>query len=111
MPSGMAASGEQYVAQLRYFESANAGFKSGWNFYMGGPATGETTWYPASGYRLVGSGAMYFEWNYGYYWSASPSSAAIGYSLNFYSTYAYPQSTNQRGNGFPVRCVQEFATA
>ena len=94
-----------------YFESANAGFKSGWNFYMGGPATGETSWYPASGYRYVGSGAMYNERNYGYYWSASPYNTTNGYNLNFNSTNANPQNNNQRGNGFPVRCVQEFATA
>ena len=90
-----------------YFESANAGFKSGWNFYMGGPATGETTWYPASGNRLVGSGAVSGEWSNGYYWSASPYSAANGYNLSFSSGNADPQSNSQRGNGFPVRCVQE----
>ena len=90
-----------------YFESANAGFKSGWNFYMGGPATGETSWYPASGYRVVGSGAMYSERYYGYYWSASPYYTTSGYYLSFYSTSASPQSSYQRGSGFPVRCVQE----
>lgn len=47
----------------------------------------------------------------GYYWSASPNSATNGYNLNFNSTNANPQNTNNRGNGFPVRCVQEFATA
>lgn len=90
-----------------YFESAGAGFKSGWNFYMGGPATGETAWYPASGSRGVGSGAMSYERGNGYYWSASPYSATDGYSLCFYSTSAYPRGTSQRGSGFPVRCVQE----
>ena len=90
-----------------YFESANAGFKSGWNFYMGGPATGETSWYPASGYRCVGSGAMSSERYSGFYWSASPYNTASGYHLYFYSSNAYPQSNSQRGIGFPVRCVQE----
>ena len=47
------------------------------------------------------------EWNNGYYWSASPHSATDGYSLYFNSSSAYPQHTNQRGYGFPVRCVQE----
>ena len=69
------------------------------------------TSYPASGNRNVGSGAVSNEWNNGYYWSASPNSVTNGYNLNFNSGNANPQNNNQRGNGFPVRCVQEFATA
>ena len=69
------------------------------------------TSYPASGNRNVGSGAMNNEWNNGYYWSASPYNATNGYNLNFNSGNVNPQNNNQRGNGFPVRCVQEFATA
>ena len=74
---------------------------------MGGPATGETSWYPASGYRSVGSGAMFNERNFGYCWSASPYNSTLGYYLYFYSTNASPQYCYQRGYGFPVRCVQE----
>lgn len=50
---------------------------------------------------------MNYEWYYGYFWSASPSSAPYGYYLYFSSSYAYPQDSSQRGYGFPVRCVQE----
>jgi len=90
-----------------YFESANAGFKSGWNFYMGGPATGETSWYPASGYRSVGSGAMFNERNFGYCWSASPYNSTLGYYLYFYSTLVSPLNNNYRSYGFAVRPLQE----
>lgn len=69
------------------------------------------TSYPASGYRNVGSGAMNNEGSNGYYWSASPNSATNGYNLNFNSGNVNPQNNNNRGNGFPLRCVQEFATA
>ena len=51
------------------------------------------------------------EWNNGYYWSASPYNTTNGYNLNFNSGNANPQNNNQRGSGYPVRCVQEFATA
>ena len=51
------------------------------------------------------------ERNNGYYWSASPYNTTNGYNLNFNSTNANPQCNSQRGFGFPVRCVQEFATA
>ena len=47
------------------------------------------------------------EWNNGYYWSASPYLATNGYDLSFYSGRVSPQGSNNRGNGFPVRCVQE----
>ncbi len=51
------------------------------------------------------------EWNNGYYWSSTPNSATNAYSLNFNSGGVNPQNNNVRGYGFPVRCVQEFATA
>jgi uncharacterized protein (TIGR02145 family) len=69
------------------------------------------TSYPASGNRNNASGAVNNEWNNGYYWSASPNSATNAYSLNFNSGGVNPQNNNVRGYGFPVRCVQEFATA
>lgn len=47
----------------------------------------------------------------GYYWAATPNGATNGRNLNFNSTNVNPQNSNNRGNGFPVRCVQEFATA
>ena len=88
--------------------SANAGY---W-FYIDA-AYGEAhesanvAFYPASGYRNVGSGSMGGERSYGYYWAATPNGATSGRYLYFYSTSVYPQSSNRRGYGFPVRCVQE----
>lgn len=66
-----------------------------------------TAWYPGSGYRGVGSGVVGLEWSGGYYWSASPYSATLGYGLGFNSGNVLPQGSSGRGNGFPVRCVQE----
>ena len=80
---------------------------AGWLFYMSAVGEGETTWYPASGYRNSASGAVENERNYGFCWFATPSGAASGRYLNFYSTFANPQNDPVRANGFPVRCVQE----
>ena len=63
----------------------------------------------ASGYRSVGSGTMASEGSNGYNWSASPHNAAIGLSLYFHSGVVVPQSGSSRSNGFPLRCIQEFA--
>ena len=49
--------------------------------------------------------------NNGYYWAATPNGTTTGRNLNFNSANVNPQNSNNRGNGFPVRCVQEFATA
>lgn len=81
----------------------------GWYFYMksNGVAGDEAAYYPASGYRTVGSGAMGNVGGHGYYWSASPLTASSGYNLYSFSGSVYPQYSSNRGNGFPVRCVQE----
>ena len=87
----------------------STGWRSGYEFYMkpGGAEGDDVTWYPASGYRSNASGAVANVGNNGYYWSSTPSSATFAYSLNFYSGGVYPQNYFVRGNGFPVRCVQE----
>ncbi len=87
----------------------SAGWRNGYEFYMkpGGAEGDDVTWYPASGLRNIGSGAVNSEWYYGYYWSSAPVSATNAYSLYFYSGGVNPQNNLQRGNGFPVRCVQE----
>ena len=81
-------------------------FSQGWNFTF--VANGlESVWYPASGYRNVGTGAMRNERTIGYSWSASPSSSANGFYLGFGSGSVSPQNDDSRGYGFPVRCLQE----
>ena len=63
-----------------------------------------------SGNRSVGSGAMTNEGSHGYYWSSSPSSAVYGIYLFVYSGGVSPQHNDgNRGSGFPLRCIQEFA--
>ena len=52
---------------------------------------------------------MPYDGSYGYFWSASPLNASNGLVLHFYSGVVSPQSHYGRGNGFPLRCIQEFA--
>ena len=63
---------------------------------------GVSSWYPASGYRNSGTGAINSVGNGGYYWSATS-----GRNLYFSSSNVTPAISNFRSNGFPVRCVQE----
>ena len=65
---------------------------------------GNSIFFPASGYRngtgLIGHGS------YGYYWSSSLLSSAIGYGLYFNSGGVDPAYNSLRFNGFSVRAVQ-----
>ncbi|MDR2131198.1 MAG: DUF4906 domain-containing protein, partial [Odoribacteraceae bacterium] len=79
--------------------------QAGWEFYMSG-SSGETAFYPASGFRHVTTGTMYFERNYGYNWSSTPNSST-SYSLHFTAANVYPQYAAHRGLGLPARCIQE----
>jgi len=62
-----------------------------------------------SGNRDVASGAIARGGSGGYNWSASPDYATNGLSLTFHSGDVYPQYGYNRGYGFPLRCIQEFA--
>jgi uncharacterized protein (TIGR02145 family) len=81
-------------------------YKNGWEFYMSG-SSGETAFYPASGFRSSGSGTMLGEQSNGYSWSATSVNNKIGRFLGFHTTKVYPQYTEYRSIGFPARCVQE----
>lgn len=65
---------------------------------------GNTLFFPASGDRY-GTG-LDNRGSYGYYWSASLSSSAYGYDLNFDSGGVNPASYSNRFVGFSVRAVQ-----
>ncbi|MCL2561435.1 MAG: hypothetical protein FWE10_03820 [Rikenellaceae bacterium] len=64
--------------------------------------------FPATGNRNVSSGALNNVGSNGYNWSATPSSATNGFNLNFNSTSVNPSNSNNRGNGFPVRCLSKL---
>ena len=107
--------GSQNTDELRnqHFNAANRnslGTQRGYFFYYTATPfqTGETDFYPASGYRNRASGALTNVGSSGYSWSSSPtqSSTYAGY-LSFNATYVGPQSNNYRAVGFPVRCVRE----
>ena len=95
------------------FNAANRnslGTQRGYFFYYTATPfqTGETDFYPASGYRNRTSGALTNVGSSGYSWSSSPtqSSSNAGY-LSFSATFVSPQYDNSRACGFPVRCVRE----
>lgn len=65
--------------------------------------------YPASGYLNYNSGALTNVGSNGNSWSATPNGQGNGFNLNFNTSNVNPSNNNNRANGFPVRCVQEFA--
>lgn len=95
------------------FNAANRnslGTQRGYFFYYTATPfqTGETDFYPASGFRNRTSGALTTVGSYGYSWSSSPSrSSTSAGSLRFGASGVSPQNDSSRAFGFPVRCVRE----
>ena len=96
------------------FNAANRnslGTQRGYFFYYTATPfqTGETDFYPASGYRNRSSGALTYVGSNGCSWSSSPSQSSTNAGgLNFGATIVYPQNSSSRAYGFPVRCVREL---
>ena len=61
----------------------------------------------ASGYRNRISGALNNVGTNGNSWSSAPSGVNAS-NLNFNATNVNPLNSNNRANGFPVRCVSAF---
>ena len=80
---------------------------NGWNFKKKSTdAVG--SYYPASGYRSLGSGALANVGSDGNYWSFAPVSQTYARGLYFYSGYIHPLNNYYRASGFSVRPVREF---
>jgi uncharacterized protein (TIGR02145 family) len=71
-------------------------------------ATGNSVFFPASGYRNYATGVLSTVGSGGSYWSALPNSTTNGYNLNFNSSNVNPVNNNNRSNGFSVRPVAEL---
>ncbi len=82
-------------------------WNKGWNFYCGLNHTGDTVFFPASGYRGRSSAVPCDMGNIAYYWTAGPYDTYNGWYLIFHSGFVYPLYYNYRGHGFEVRASQE----
>ena len=71
-------------------------------------SSGYFFFFPASGYRNYSDGKLYNSGTNGYGWTSTPYNSSNAWNLNFNSGDAYVNNNN-RGNGFPVRCVQASA--
>ena len=78
----------------------------GHNFWTNSSKTA-TINFPASGYRYSSGGSLNSVGYYGYYWSAVPSGAYDGCSLNFSSGSVSPLGSSSRTFGFAARPVSE----
>ena len=84
------------------YDSTNAGMN-----FSGRFGSSSTIWYPASGYRNYGDGALDDVGYDGGYWSVTPYSSGA-YSLAFdRNGDVGPTYDGNRAHGFSVRCLQE----
>lgn len=65
-------------------------------------------YFPASGYRLSGSGSLSDVGSNGHYWSFASRSQAYARGLYFYSGGVYPLITSSRASGLSVRPGREL---
>ena len=85
------------------YDSTNEGMN-----FSGKFGSDQTIWYPASGYRDLGDGCLYYVGDNGLYSSASPYSYYWAYHLGFgYDGYGHPSGICEHACGQAVRCVQE----
>ena len=69
-------------------------------------ATGASLFLPAAGYRDYSSGSLFNAGSSGLYWSSTPSTTTVAYSLYFNYNYFYVVYS-YRAYGFSIRCVAE----
>ena len=82
------------------YDSTNRGI----SFSISSPST---TWYPASGWRGINYGGLYYVGDNGLYWSASPNSYyACGLDFAYYGSVDL-SGKYCRAYGYSVRCLQE----
>ena len=62
---------------------------------------------PASGSRSSGSGELYYQGSNGAYWSTTIN-GSNAFNLNFNSGTIIPANSNNRANGFALRCVKNL---
>ena len=76
--------------------------------YTGAFGADETIWYPCSGCRNYSDGYVSDDSHSGYSWSCSPDgNSSACYMSFFYNGDVFPLDSYYRGNGYPVRCLQE----
>ncbi len=87
---------------IRSYDSTNEGMN-----FSGDFASASTIWYPASGHRSHGDGALGNVGNEGLCWSVTPSFTWSAYDLYFSDDGSVqPTNSNSRAYGFSVRCLQ-----
>ena len=82
-------------------------WNNGWNFHCGLNHTGDTVFFPASGWRNYNSAVLYSVGYGGFCWSAGPGSTYVGWYLLFYPSSVSPLGNGGRSRGFGVRACQE----
>jgi uncharacterized protein (TIGR02145 family) len=110
------------VSDMFEVSGANWGTHSDWSGFDGSDAngtsrtenafkvytlpTGETVYFPASGYRNNTSGNQSSIGSIGFYWSSSASNTLVAYVLYFTSGTKMNYSDG-RSYGYSVRCVRD----
>ena len=67
--------------------------------------------YVYSGYYYWGTGMLYHQTTFGYYWSSNVHSSAAGYRLDMNSTRLIKASTSNMRGGFALRCITAHCPA
>ncbi|VFB13088.1 Uncharacterised protein [Bacteroides heparinolyticus] len=80
-------------------------WNKGWNFYCGLNHTGETVFFPGSGWRVGTNSEPKSQ--YGYLWTAIAINLSSAFMMHFGTNFVYTVYTGGRTNGSSVRATQE----
>lgn len=106
--TGFTTTGDDIIIQSQL--NVQKPWAKGWHFYCGLNHTGDTVFFPASGFRNNGTAAPSYAGIFAYSWTAGPGSdvdVRTGYCISFGEDHAIPRRESYRGYGFSVRATQE----
>ncbi|WP_198006563.1 fimbrillin family protein [Phocaeicola abscessus] len=103
--TGFTTTGQGTSTQSQF--NVQGPWAKGWHFHCGLNHTGDTVFFPTSGYRNNFTAVPSYVGSYAYYWTTGPGSAYGGWTLYFHSGYVNPLVNYNRSSGFEVRVCQE----
>lgn len=86
-----------------WYNGTASNYSRGYEIKPDGNTT--TLFLPASGYRSVNNGLLYYQGANAYYWSTTPV-GNYAHSMYFYQDLLSPANINNRGYGMALRCVK-----
>ena len=98
--SGTYGEGRQVETHPDWSPWSDGGLQSGRVFK-------NSSFFPASGYRVIFSCELGDVGTHNFSWMSTPSSATLGYTLGFHFRFIYQNYSDYHSYGFTTRCIRD----